>query len=226
MTRRQPRKPHGEALAIQSPREEAANVLIHGAGLGLSIAGLCVLVAAAARGGSAWHVVGSAVFGASLVILYLTSTLYHGLRGAHLKRVLRLLDHISIYILIAGSYTPFTLTVLRGALGWTLFGLVWGLAAAGIAVKAVFGFRYDVAATLGYILMGWLILIAIVPVVRALPAGGLALLGTGGGCYTLGIPFYFLDTRIRYFHSVWHLFVVAGSICHFFVVLLYLVPDA
>ncbi len=211
-------------LAIQSIPEEIANSIVHGIGAGLSIAGLCVLVVLACRRGTAWHVVASAIFGGALVNLYLISTLYHSLPGNRAKKVFRRLDHISIYILIAGTYTPFTLIFLRGALGWTLFGLEWGLALAGILFKAIWGPRYDFIATLGYVFMGWLIVIAAWPMLKGFPVPGLLWLLAGGLACSGGVLFYFKDEKVPFFHAVWHLFILGGTICFFFTVLLYLIP--
>ena len=173
--------------------EEIANSLTHGLGLVLSVAGLAVLVTFAALRGDAWMVVGCAVFGTSLILLYTTSTLYHALQSPRHKAVLRVLDHAAIFLLIAGSYTPFTLASMRGPWGWSVFGVVWGLAVTGI------------------------VLIAIRPLVAALPRSSLALLFAGGAAYSAGTVFY-LWKRLPYHHAVWHLFVLAGSVCHFFAV--------
>jgi hemolysin III len=212
--------------AAQSLREEIVNSIIHGIGFALSIGGFCVLIVSAVSRGTVWHVVSCAIFGSSLVSLYMISTLYHGLQGARTKQIFRRLDHICIYLLIAGSYTPFTLTFLRGGYGWAMFGFIWTLAGAGILVKGVFGPRFNVLSTGAYLVMGWLIVVAAKPMIEGFPLGGLILLATGGLCYTIGVPFYLLDHKVRYFHAVWHIFVLAGSISHFFTVLLFIVPAA
>jgi len=204
----------------QTRREELANALIHGTGLAASLVGLPALILVADARGSTRQVVACAVFAATLVILYGASTLYHALPASKPKRVLRVIDHSAIYLLIAGSYTPFTLGVLSGTLGWTLFGVIWGLAAFGILYKTVMGFRFPRLSILLYVGMGWLAVVAIVPLARALPWEGLAWLVAGGLCYTAGVPFYLRD-RLRYRHAVWHLFVLAGSACHYAVVLRY-----
>ncbi len=204
----------------QSPGEELANTLIHGTGLAGSLIGLPTLILAASARGNARQVVACAVFAATLVILYAASTLYHALPASKAKRVLRVVDHSAIYLLIAGSYTPFTLGVLSGAWGWTLFGVVWGLAAVGILYKTLLGFRFPRLSTLLYLGMGWLAVVAIGPLTAALPAAGLAWLIAGGLCYTAGVPFYARD-RLRYRHAVWHVFVLAGSACHYAAVLRY-----
>ena len=196
-----------------TPREELANAVTHGFGLALSVGGLALLVTAAALRGDAWHVTSAAIFGATLVLLYTTSTLYHSFRAADAKRLLRKFDHAAIFLLIAGSYTPFLLVTLRGTLGWWLFGIVWGLAAAGIALKFWFAGKYRVISTLIYLAMGWLVLTAVRPLALALGPQALWLLLGGGLCYTGGTVFY-LWKRLPYHHAVWHLCVLAGSACH------------
>jgi len=198
--------------------EEIANSLTHGVGLALSIAGLGVLVTFAALWGDAWVVVGCAVFGASLVILYAASTLYHALRAPRLKWWLRVLDHGAIFLLIAGTYTPFLLVSLRGPWGWSLFGVVWALAVAGIVLKLFLIGRFPVLSTLIYLFMGWLVLVAFKPLVGVLPHASLVMLLAGGVAYTAGTVFYSWE-RLPYHHAVWHLFVLVGSACHFFAVL-------
>lgn len=208
-----------------TPAEERANAVTHGLGLLLSIAGLILLVVFAALRGNAWHITTAAIFGAALVALYSSSTLYHSVRRESLKLQLRKLDHAAIFILIAGTYTPFLLVNLRGPWGWSLFGVIWTLAGAGIVLKFWFTGRFRIASTLIYIVMGWLIVVALVPMLRTIPAGGLALLFAGGLCYTGGTVFY-LWRRLPYHHAVWHLFVLGGSICHFFAVFSYVIPSA
>ena len=210
--------------ALYSLGEEIAHAVTHGVGLALSAAGLVALVAAASLRGDARHVVGCAVFGATLVLLYAASTLYHAIQHRRTKAVFQRLDHAAIYLLIAGSYTPFTLVSLRGAWGWTLLALVWGLAALGIALVATAP-RGRVR-RLSYVLylgMGWLAVVALEPLLRALHPGGLTLLVLGGLAYTLGVVFY-AWRRIPYHHAVWHLFVLAGSAFHFSCVLAYVIP--
>jgi len=198
--------------------EEIANSLTHGLGLGLSVAGLSVLVTFAALWGDGWRVIGCAIFGASLVLLYGASTLYHALRASRIKHWLRVLDHAAIFVLIAGTYTPFLLANLRGPWGWSLFGVVWALAVVGIILKLFLTGRFHLFSTLTYLFMGWLILIAFKPLVEALPLGSLAMLLAGGLAYSAGTVFYLWD-RLPYHHAVWHVFVLAGSVCHFFAVL-------
>jgi hemolysin III len=211
---------HEEA---ESFAEEFASTITHGLGLALSVAGLAVLVVLAALRGTAWHIVTCSIYGATLVMLYAASTLYHGVRSPRAKRILRIIDHAAIYLLIAGTYTPFALVNLRGGLGWTLFGLVWGLAAAGIVLKAFHVDRFPIASTLVYLSMGWLVVVAWKPVVAALPGGGLALLLAGGIAYTAGVIF-FAAHKLPFNHAIWHLFVLAGSVCHYVAVLLYVLP--
>ena len=200
--------------------EEIANSLSHGAGLALAIVGTPVLIIAAVRYGTPWNTVGVSVFGASMIALYLASTLYHALTHDGAKRVFRVLDHSAIFILIAGTYTPFTLGVMRGPWGWTLFGLVWGLALVGVIKKALFGAQYVWLSVTLYLIMGWLVLIAGPQIWQRVPLSGLAWLLAGGIAYTTGIIF-FAAHRIRYTHFAWHLFVIAGTACHFFAVLWY-----
>jgi hemolysin III len=202
--------------------EEIANSVTHGIGSLLAIAGLVVLVTLAALRGTPWHVVGCAVFGATMVILYSTSTLYHAIPAPGAKRVLRHLDHAGIFLLIAGTYTPFTLVSLRGPWGWTLFGIVWGLAILGIILQTG-SRRHPVLAVALYVAMGWVVIVAIRPLIAALPAGGLTLLVAGGVSYTTGVVFY-TARRLPYHHAIWHGFVLAGTALHFFAVLLYVIP--
>jgi hemolysin III len=205
---------------LQSRGEEIANALSHGVGLALAIAGLPVLIVASLRGGaSVAEVVGVCVFGASAILLYLASTLYHALAHLPVRRLLQLLDHAAIYLFIAGTYTPFTLGVLHGGWGWGLFGTIWGLAFAGLLFKVFGGTRYPRLSALLYLAMGWVVLVAIHPLWLHLSAAGLALLFAGGVAYTLGVIFFLLDEKLRYAHFVWHLFVLAGTVLHFFAVL-------
>ena len=203
-----------------SPGEEIANSLSHGIGLALAIAATPILIIAASRYGGVWNIVGVIVFAASMIALYFASTLYHALRHERAKRFFRMLDHGAIFLLIAGTYTPFTLGILRGPWGWTLFGLVWGLAVLGLTMKAVFGTRYSWLSVVLYLTMGWLAVIAAPQVLRVMPLSGLAWILAGGIAYTAGVGFYAAH-RVRYAHFAWHLFVVAGTTCHFFAVLWY-----
>ena len=207
---------------VFSLREEIAHAISHGVGILLSIIALTVLVAVSFRDGGVRHVVGSAVFGTTLIVLYVTSTLYHSVSHPRVKPVLRKLDHTAIYLLIAGTYTPLTLITLHGPWGWGILTANWTLAVAGI-VHAWSPWRHRRAlAHVLYVLMGWLILIAVVPLSHALQVGGLVLLVLGGAVYTSGLAFY-AWRRLPYNHLVWHLFVLTGSVLHFFAILLYVV---
>ena len=232
----------------EEAKQELANSLTHGLGAALSIAGLALMTTYAALRGDARQVVGAVIFGSTLVLLYTMSTLYHAFRGPRVKKVFKILDHSAIYLLIAGTYTPFTLAVIRGAWGWSLFGVIWGLATAGVALKATLYAKWVPAivpkavdhlhtapdlptpprhmkmiSTLLYLAMGWLIVVAIVPLWRALPTAGLAWLFGGGLCYTAGAAFYAWRS-LRFHHAIWHLFVMAGSLCHFFAVFGSVIP--
>ncbi|HET6569718.1 MAG TPA: hemolysin III family protein [Rhodothermales bacterium] len=198
-------------------REEVANAVTHGLGILASVLGGGVLLTLAATSGNHWKIVGAAVFCASLLLLYTASTLYHAARRPHVKARLQVLDHCAIYILIAGSYTPFTLVALRGAWGWSLFGVVWGLAVAGVIFKLFCTGRFERLSTLIYVAMGWLVLVAVGPMLRALPLSTLGWLLAGGLSYTAGTLFYH-NRRLPYAHAIWHLFVLAGSTCHFIAV--------
>ncbi|OOG66372.1 hemolysin III [Rhodanobacter sp. B04] len=215
----------GTVVPRYSFGDELASSVIHGIGIVLSIAGLATLVAFAALHGNALAVVSCAVFGASLVLLYTASTLYHSISVAAAKPALRALDHMAIYLLIAGTYTPFTLIALPGAWGWSLFVAVWALALAGIALELGLLRRYHKLAVLLYVGMGWIGMIAFKPLSAHLQTGGMLLLIGGGVAYTLGVPFY-LWRRLPYHHALWHAFVLAGSVLHFLAVLLYVLPDA
>jgi hemolysin III len=203
--------------------EEIANSLTHGIGAVLAIAGLAVLTAFAAVYGDAWHMVSSAIYGAALILLYLTSTLYHAVHHPRIKPILRILDHSAILVLIAGTYTPITLVSLRGRLGWSLFGVIWGLAVLGIVLETTRLRRFRAALIGLYVIMGWAVVVAVKPMLANVGPGGLWLLLAGGLAYTGGIVFY-LWRRLPYNHAIWHLFVLAGSILHYFAVLLYIIP--
>lgn len=211
--------------ATHSPGEELANWLTHGIGAALSVAGVVLLVCFSTWYGDAWHIVSSAIFGTTLVLLYTASTLYHCSRNEQVKLKLQKLDHAAIFLLIAGTYTPFVLVTLRGPWGWSLFGVVWGLAIVGVMLKFWFAGRFRLASTLIYLGMGWLVMVAIKPLSAALPAGGLRLLVAGGLWYTGGAVFY-LWKRLPYSHAIWHLFVLAGSACHWAAVFYFVVPAA
>ncbi|HKK03350.1 MAG TPA: hemolysin III family protein [Gammaproteobacteria bacterium] len=204
----------------QSTGEEVANSLSHGAGFLAALFATPLLLAEAARNGGVADLVGAAVFAATVMLAYLASTLYHATPWPRLKSILRAVDHGSIFLLIAGTYTPFTLGVLRGGWGWTLFGLVWTLAIAGVLMKAMGGVRFRKISVAIYLCMGWLIVIAAGPLVERMPPEGLSWLLAGGLAYTGGVLFYALD-RFRYCHFIWHLFVLAGTACHFVAVMGY-----
>ena len=198
-----------------------ANSLSHGVALLTAAVGVPFLIIAAIRHGGAVNVVGACVFAATVLLLYFASTLYHATPHPRVKRLLKKLDHGAIYLLIAGTYTPFTLGVLGGPWGWTLFGLVWTLAIVGVTLKAFDHISHPVWSTGLYLVMGWLAVIAVKPMLASIATPGIVLLAAGGLCYTLGVAFFALDSRMRYGHFVWHLFVIAGTTCHFFAVLFY-----
>ncbi|GLQ96750.1 PAQR family membrane homeostasis protein TrhA [Dyella mobilis] len=204
--------------------DELASSIIHGIGVALSVAGLAALVVHTAGGGSASDVLASAVYGLSLILLYTASTLYHAVRVESARHLLRTLDHIAIFLLIAGTYTPFTLIALRGTWGWTLFGIVWSLALLGSALELGVLKRYRRFAVLLYVAMGWVGIVAFRPLLAHLQTGGMVLLLAGGAAYTLGVPFY-LWRKLPYHHSVWHFFVLAGSVLQFLAVFFYVVPS-
>ena len=200
--------------------EEIANSVSHGIGLALAIAAAPILIIMAARAGNVWNAVGASVFATTVVLLYLASTLYHALTHHKAKQIFRVLDHGAIFLLIAGTYTPFTLGVMRGPWGWILFGLVWTLAVIGITMKAIAGAKYQFLSVALYIAMGWSVVIAAKPVLTHVPLAGIIWLLAGGIAYTGGVAF-FAAHRVRYSHLAWHLFVIAGTTCHFFAVLWY-----
>jgi len=200
---------------------ERFNGISHLVGAALALIGMVILVVFAAEQGDPWKVVSFSIYGASLFLMYTLSTLYHSLRGPA-KKIFMKLDHVAIYLLIAGTYTPFTLVTLRGAWGWTLFVIIWGLAIVGIIVDSRHKEGSRAIQMAIYLLMGWLILVAMYPLIQSLPVGALILLVLGGVFYTGGIAFYALDGRMKHAHGIWHLFVLAGSIAHFLAVLLYI----
>jgi hemolysin III len=211
--------------ARYTAREEAANVATHAAGLVASVVGAVVLVYLGIARGEALHVASAGLYGATLVALYAASTLYHAFRRPGLKRVLRVLDHCAIYLLIAGTYTPFVLVGLGGRLGWSLFAVVWTIAAAGIVFKIFATGRFAVVSTAAYVAMGWLGVVAILPLIRSLSGAALVWLLAGGIAYTAGTFFY--HRKIPYAHALWHVFVLLGSVCHFVAIGLYvLVPGS
>lgn len=201
---------------------ERLNGISHLIGAAGALAGLVVLVVLAARQGDPWKIVSFSIYGVTLLMLYVFSTLYHSLRGRP-KTIFRMLDHFAIYLLIAGTYTPFTLVTLRGVWGWWLFGIIWGLAIIGIVIDALPSKGHRILPVMIYLLMGWSCLAAIRPLLRSLPFAGFMWLLAGGLFYTVGVIFFALDTRVRHFHGVWHLFVLAGSISHYCAVFFYVV---
>lgn len=206
-----------------SHREEIANAITHGIGVVASIAGGAVLITLAALSGDMWQLIGASVFCASLILLYSASTLYHAVRHETARARLQVFDHCAIFVLIAGTYTPFMLISLRGTWGWSLFGVVWGLALAGVVFKLFCTGRFRRLSTAMYIGMGWLALVATGPMLRALPLSTIGWLLAGGSIYTAGTYFY-LNRRIPYAHTIWHFFVLGGSICHFIAVLSQVAP--
>jgi hemolysin III len=208
---------------VPTVAEEVASCITHGIGALLSMAGLVVLAVLASTHGTALHVVSCTVFGSTMVLLYLASTLYHGIPFPRVKQIFQVLDHCAIYLLIAGSYTPFTLVTFRGPVGWSMFGLVWGLALVGILLQTTPSWKTEWLRMTLYIAMGWLVVIATKPFILGMPLGGLLLVFFGGVAYTAGIIFYRWRT-LPYNHAIWHLFVLAGSMLHFLAVLWYVIP--
>ncbi|MEW8625552.1 MAG: hemolysin III family protein [Candidatus Thiodiazotropha sp.] len=205
--------------------EEIAHAVTHGIGILLSVAGLALLVTYAVLYGDVWHITSCSIYGATLILLYTASTLYHGIPMPRAKKLLQRFDHAAIFLLIAGTYTPFTLVNLRGSWGWTLFGLVWGFAVIGVLLELLRDVRLKWLSLSLYLGLGWLVVIAIKPLIDAVEVGGIVLLLAGGLCYSLGVIFY-IWRRMAYHHAVWHLFVLAGSVLHFFSVFFYVVPAA
>ncbi|MGB2879880.1 MAG: hemolysin III family protein [Candidatus Omnitrophota bacterium] len=207
----------------QSLIEETANSITHGIALLLSIAGAVILIVSASRYGDIWRVACFSVYGSTLIILYASSALYHSFSLSRQKHVLKIIDHSAVYLFIAGSYTPFVLIPLRGELGWTLFGIIWALALAGVIFNIFFLDRFLVLPTITYLAMGWLALIAVRPIINNFPFKGIVWLIAGGLLYTSGIIFYF-SNKLPFHHAIWHLFVLGGSICHYFAILFYVLP--
>jgi len=203
--------------------EEIFNSITHAIGALVSIAGLVLLIAFSSIYGNSGHVVSCTIFGFTLVLLYTASTLYHSFRKPKLKHMFKILDHSCIYILIAGTYTPFLLITINGVVGWSMLALVWSLTGIGVLFKVFLVNRFNIISTIAYILMGWLIIFAVKPLFQTLPEGGLALLICGGLAYTFGTIFYAWN-KLPFNHAIWHLFVLTGSICHFFAVMFYVIP--
>lgn len=197
-----------------APKEELINVISHGIGFLLSIAALVLLIVFASLDGDVWHIVSFSIYGTSLVLLYLASTLFHWSRKPKLRSRLNVFDHASIFLLIAGTYTPFLLVSIRGPWGWSLFGVVWGFAIIGIVLKLFFTGRYNLISSIAYVILGWIIVIALKPLLQSLDGNGLLWLLAGGIAYTIGAVFYMLN-KLPYNHAIFHFFVLVGSICHF-----------
>lgn len=198
--------------------EEIFNSVSHGVGALLAVAGTVILIVVSALNIGAWGVVSSAIYGGSLIILYTMSTLYHALTNEKAKYVMRIMDHVTIFLLIAGTYTPITLVPLRGALGWVLFGLIWGAAVLGIVFNSIDLERFRKVSVVCYVIMGWAIIFAIKPLINSMPKLSLIFLLIGGALYSLGVIFYAIK-KIKYFHSIWHLFTIGGSVFHYFAIL-------
>ena len=213
----------GSSLISYTTGEEIASSIVHGIGFGLSVAGLVILVVFAAFGGDAWRIVSFSIYGSSLISLYLASTLYHSFQEPQVKLVFRIFDHSSIYFLIAGTYTPFMLVSLRGARGWVIFGVIWGLALTGIVFKALFIHKFRILSLLVYLMMGWLCVMVLPDMLAGIPLGGIIFLVIGGAFYSVGIIFYVWRTLL-FNHAIWHIFVLSGSIFHYFAVLFYVLP--
>ena len=215
--------PKSNISRLYTLSEEIFNSVSHGVGVILSIAALALLSVWAVLYGDAYSIVSAAIYGTALILLYIMSTLYHALTNERAKKVFRIFDHCSIFLLIAGTYTPITLVTLRGPLGWTTFGILWTMAITGVVFNSVNMKKFKVYSLVCYIVMGWFALFIIRPLIDSIEKNGLILLFAGGAAYTLGITFYALK-KFRYMHSIWHLFVLAGSVLHFFFILFYVLP--
>ncbi len=213
-----------EGIKYYSPIEEKINIISHATGFILSIVAFVIVVSHANLYGDVWHIVSFSIFGASLIILYAASTFYHSAKKSELRNRLKILDHASIYVLIAGTYTPFTLVTLKGTIGWVIFGTSWGLALTGIILKLFFTGKYNLISTIMYVLMGWVIVFAIKPLINNLPLEGLLWLIAGGISYTIGAILYSIK-KIKFNHAIFHTFVVMGSFCHFMSVFFYVLPS-
>jgi hemolysin III len=213
-----------EGIKYYSPIEEKINIISHATGFILSIVAFVLLVTHANLHGDVWHIVSFSIFGASLIILYAASTFYHSAKKSKLRNRLKIIDHASIYVLIAGTYTPFTLVTLKGTIGWVIFGTSWGLALTGIILKLFFTGKYNLISTIMYVLMGWVIVFAIKPLINNLPLEGLLWLIAGGISYTIGAILYSIK-KIKFNHAIFHMFVLMGSFCHFMSVFFYVLPS-
>lgn len=207
-----------------SNREEKVNIISHAIGFMLSIIALILLLIHATAFGGVWHIVSVSIFGGSLIVLYAASTLYHSAKQQELRNRLKIFDHSAIYVLIAGTYTPFTLITLDSTIGWVIFGISWGMALIGIILKLFFTGKYKLISTLMYILMGWMIVFAIKPLIDSLPLDGLHWLIAGGVSYTIGAVLYSIK-KIKFNHAIFHIFVLIGSFCHFYSVFFYVLPS-
>ena len=214
-----------DGIKYYSPIEEKINIISHAIGFILSMVALVLLVRHATRHGDVWHIVSFSIFGASLIILYAASSFYHSAKKSELRSRLNIIDHASIYVLIAGTYTPFTLVTLKGTIGWVIFGISWGLALTGIILKLFFTGKYNLMSTIMYVLMGWVIVFAIKPLMNNLPLEGLRWLVAGGISYTIGAILYGIK-KIKFNHAIFHMFVLMGSFCHFMSVYFYVLPSA
>jgi hemolysin III len=212
-----------EQISQYTNGEEIANSITHGIGMLLSIGGLAVLVGFASIHGNVWHITACSIFGATLILSYASSTLYHSIPLPRAKRILKIIDHSAIYLLIAGTYTPFTLVSLRGPWGWSLFGTIWGIAILGIVLKATVLGKIAGISTAIYLAMGWIVVVAVKPLFNLVESGGLVLLFLGGLAYSAGVIFYAWK-QLPYNHAIWHLFVLLGSLSHYFAILLYVIP--
>jgi hemolysin III len=210
-------------LKFYSPLEEKTNIISHAVGLVLSVVALVLMVVRASEYGNAWHIVSVSIFGASLISLYAASAFYHSAKDPDLRSRLRIIDHATIYILIAGTYTPFTLVTLNGTVGWVIFGISWAMAFSGVILKLFFTGKYNALSTLMYVFMGWIIVFAIKPLINNLSSEGLFWLVAGGVAYTTGAVIYSIK-KIKFNHAIFHMFVLLGSLCHFISVYFYVLP--
>jgi hemolysin III len=213
-----------EGVKYYSSIEEKVNIISHAIGLILSIVALVLLVTRASLYGDVWHIISFSIFGSSLIILYAASTFYHSAKKPELRNRLKIIDHASIYVLIAGTYTPFTLVTLNGTIGWVIFGTSWGLALTGIILKIFFTGRYNLISTIMYVLMGWVIVFALKPLINNLPFEGFLWLFAGGISYTIGAILYSIK-KLKFNHAIFHMFVLNGSFCHFMSVFFYVLPS-
>lgn len=213
-----------KTIKFYDRKEEILNIITHGIGIVLSIIALVLLVYYANKTGTVWHVVSFSIFGSSLILLYSASTIYHASKNPQWREKLNIIDHSAIYVLIAGTYTPFCLVTLNGTVGWIIFGVSWGIALVGIVLKLFYTGRYERASTVAYVLMGWIIIFAVKPLVENLPANGLVWLLMGGIFYTIGAVLYSFK-KLKYNHAIFHVFVLLGSFSHFMAIFFYVLPE-